>query len=134
MKRSDFPVHDCAEEQNGNPYFFSIVRQFKWPSLSRRIVEIQKFCYRGNVTLLLFGKWARAPLPRRLSGKNKTRPDRAAEIEAIFCRVFLKQASGVKGRREMHVYTCYLTLGSSHPVSCISHKQRSKWKKSARKL
>ena len=55
-KRSDFPVYDSAEEQNGNPYFSSIVRQFKWPSLSRKIVEIQKFCYHGNVTSLLFGK------------------------------------------------------------------------------
>ena len=122
----------CAWLHSGTnciPYVSSLVRQCKWPSLSRKIVEIQKFCYHGNVTSLLFGKWARAPPPRRLSGKNKTRPDRAAEIGAIFCRVFLKQASGVKGRRDMHVYTC-----SSHPVSCISHKQRSKWKKSARKL
>ena len=30
-----FPVHDCTQEQNGSPYFFSIFRQWKWPSLSR---------------------------------------------------------------------------------------------------
>ena len=30
-----FPVHDCTQEQNGSPYFFSIFRQCKWPSLSR---------------------------------------------------------------------------------------------------
>ena len=34
----------------GSPYFFSIVRQYKWPSSSRKIVEIQKFCYHGNLT------------------------------------------------------------------------------------
>ena len=46
----EFPVHDCAQEQNGSPYFSSIVRQCKWPSSSRRIVEIQKLCYHGNLT------------------------------------------------------------------------------------
>ena len=29
----DFPVHDCTQEQNGSPYFSSIDRQRKWPSL-----------------------------------------------------------------------------------------------------
>ena len=33
----DFPVHDCTEEQNGSPYFSSIVPQYKWPSLSKKI-------------------------------------------------------------------------------------------------
>ena len=35
-----------------SPYFVLpfIVRLIKWPSLLRRIVEIQKFCYHGNVT------------------------------------------------------------------------------------
>ena len=37
-------VHDCAREQNNTPYFTTIIRQCKWPSLSRQIVEIQKFC------------------------------------------------------------------------------------------
>ena len=46
----DSSVHDCTQGQNGNPYFSSIVRQCKWLSLSRKIVEIQKFCYRGNLT------------------------------------------------------------------------------------
>ena len=46
----DFPVHDYTQEQNGSPYFSSIVRQCKWPSLSRKIVVIQKFSYRGNLT------------------------------------------------------------------------------------
>ena len=46
----DFPVHDCTKEQNSGPYFSSIVQQCKWPSLSRRIVGIQKFCHHGNVT------------------------------------------------------------------------------------
>ena len=41
----DFPVHDCTQELNGSLYFPSIVRQCKWSSLSRKIVEIQKFCY-----------------------------------------------------------------------------------------
>ena len=39
----DFPLHDCAQEQNGSPYVCFIFRQSKWPSLSRKIVEIQKF-------------------------------------------------------------------------------------------
>ena len=46
----NFRVYECTREQNGNPYFCSIVRRCKWPSLSRKIVEIQKFCYRGNLT------------------------------------------------------------------------------------
>ena len=52
----DFPVHvwwswvhDCPRDQNGSPYFSSIVRQCKWPSLSREIVEIQKICFNGKV-------------------------------------------------------------------------------------
>ena len=49
-----FPLHDRTQEQNGSPYFSSIVRQCKWPCLSRKIVEIQTFCYHGNVTLVVF--------------------------------------------------------------------------------
>ena len=44
------PVHDCTLDQNGRPYFSSIVRQCKWPSLSWTIVEVQEFCYHGNET------------------------------------------------------------------------------------
>ena len=62
----DSSVHDCTQEQNGNPYFSSIVRQCRWPSLSRKIVETQKVCYHGNLTshFLLYGPylgyaWAR---------------------------------------------------------------------------
>ena len=47
----DFPVSDCTQEQNGS---FSIVRQCKWPSMSRAIVEIQKFCYHGNFFFSFF--------------------------------------------------------------------------------
>ena len=39
-----------AEKQNCGPYVLSIVWQCKWRSRSRMIVEIQKFCYHGNVT------------------------------------------------------------------------------------
>lgn len=35
----DFPVLDCAQEQNGNPYFLPSFA-CKWASLSRKIVEI----------------------------------------------------------------------------------------------
>ena len=45
----DFPVHDCTRDQNGVPYFSSIVRQCKWSSLLREIVEIQKICFNGKV-------------------------------------------------------------------------------------
>ena len=46
----DLPKLDCTEKQNGSPYVSSIVRQCKWPSLSRKIAEIQKYCYHGNLT------------------------------------------------------------------------------------
>ena len=44
----DFPAHDCAEEQNVNPQFSSII-----DNANDRLCqeEIQKFCYNGNVTL-----------------------------------------------------------------------------------
>ena len=45
----NFPVHDSTRDQNGSPYFSSIVRQRKWPSLSGKIVEIQKICFNGKV-------------------------------------------------------------------------------------
>ena len=45
----DFPVHDYTLEQNGSPYFSSVIRQCKWPSLSKKIVVIQNFCYHGSV-------------------------------------------------------------------------------------
>ena len=45
----DFPMHDWTRDQNGVPYFSSIVRQCKWPSLSREMVEIQKICFSGKV-------------------------------------------------------------------------------------
>ena len=50
MEKNDFPVPDCTQEQNCSPQFSSMVRQCKWPSMSRTIVEIQKFCYHGNLT------------------------------------------------------------------------------------
>ena len=46
----DFPKLDCTKTQNGNPYVSSIVRQCKWPSLSRKITVIQKYRYHGNLT------------------------------------------------------------------------------------
>ena len=30
--------------------FFSMFQQCKWPSLSREILEINKFCYHGNLS------------------------------------------------------------------------------------
>ena len=50
IDKYDFPVRDCTKEQNGSPNFSSVVRQRKWPFLSRKIVEIEKFCHHGNVT------------------------------------------------------------------------------------
>ena len=40
--RYDFALHD--------DYFSSIIGQFKWLSLSRKIVETQNFCVHVNVT------------------------------------------------------------------------------------
>ena len=41
---------NMAERQSCSPYVLSIVWQCKWRSRSRMIVEIQKFCYHGNMT------------------------------------------------------------------------------------
>ena len=54
MDRYEFPVSDSTDRA----YFSSIVRQCKWPSLSGNIVEIQKFCYHGNVTSHLSSLYA----------------------------------------------------------------------------
>ena len=45
----DFPVDYYTQEQNGSPYFSSIIRQCKWPSLSKKIVVIRKFCHHGSL-------------------------------------------------------------------------------------
>ena len=46
----DFPVHDYTQDQNGSPYFVSMFQQCKWPFLLREILEINKFCYHGNLS------------------------------------------------------------------------------------
>ena len=45
----DFPVHDYTQEQNGSPYFSSIIQRCKWPFLSKKIVVIRKFCYHDSL-------------------------------------------------------------------------------------
>lgn len=45
-----FPVHDCTQEQNCSPYFSSIIWKCKWPFLSRKVDEIEKYCSHTNVT------------------------------------------------------------------------------------
>ena len=52
----DIPVCACTQEQNGGPHFSSIVRRCKWSTLSRKIVEIKKFWYQGNVILCLYSQ------------------------------------------------------------------------------
>ena len=52
-----FPMHDCTQEQNGNPYYSSIVRYCKWPSLWKKVVEIQTFCYHDNMTSHFSSLW-----------------------------------------------------------------------------
>ena len=37
----DFSMHDFTQEQNGSPYYSSIVRHCKCPSLRRKVVAIQ---------------------------------------------------------------------------------------------
>ena len=49
----DIPVCASTQEQYGGSYFSSIVRRCKWSTLSRKIVEIKKFWYQGNVILCL---------------------------------------------------------------------------------
>ena len=39
-----------SETERCSPYFSLIVRQYEWPSMSRKIVEMQKSWYHGNVT------------------------------------------------------------------------------------
>ena len=45
-----YKFHDYNQEKNDSPYFSSIVRQCKWPSLSRKMIKIHKFCCHGNLT------------------------------------------------------------------------------------
>ena len=40
----------ALQEQRDSPYFPFIIWQCEWPPLSRKVVEIQKFCYHGNIT------------------------------------------------------------------------------------
>ena len=47
----DFPLHYNTQKQNTSPYLSLIVWQCKWPSLSKKNVEIQKFWYHGNLML-----------------------------------------------------------------------------------
>ena len=49
----DIPVCASTQEQYGGSYFSSIVRRCKWSTPSRKIVEIKKFWYQGNVILCL---------------------------------------------------------------------------------
>ena len=49
----DIPVCASTQEQYGGPYFSSIVRRCKWSTLSRKIVDIKKFRYQGNMILCL---------------------------------------------------------------------------------
>ena len=75
----DFPVRDCPSGTKRSPYFSSIVRQFRWPSLPRKI-EIQKSCYLGYVTSHFSEQrrkksWRRKSwrwLPHRLSKRHVT--------------------------------------------------------------
>ena len=48
----DFPVHDFNQEQNSSPFFHHLTMQMAVWSLPRKIVEIQNFCYHGNMTSL----------------------------------------------------------------------------------
>jgi len=43
-------IHDCTQGKNSSQCFSFMIRQRKWPSLSRKNVEIQKSCYHGNLT------------------------------------------------------------------------------------
>ena len=52
-----FPMHDCTQEQSGSPYYSSIVRYCKWPSLWKKVVEIQTFCYHDNMTSHFSSLW-----------------------------------------------------------------------------
>ena len=54
---NDFPVHHCTPKGNGSSYFPSIVRQCKWPSRSRKIVEIQKLCNHSPLSKKREGNW-----------------------------------------------------------------------------
>ena len=47
----DFPVNDCIHEQTPSPYFFPSTFDDANSSLCQKnVVEIQKFCYSGNLT------------------------------------------------------------------------------------
>ena len=85
----DFLVDDCTHEQNGNPNCSYIVRQRKWLSVLRKNVEIQKFCYHGNVTSHFFSLFccescdAIFPPKQRKSKKMKKKAIPQAKISRI---------------------------------------------------
>ena len=90
-------------------------KRSKWPSLSRRIVEIQKFCYRGNLTLLLFGKWV--ALLFREDSRERTRPDLTEQRKSglSFAAFFLnKRPESKEGEICMFTHVARTPLVASH--------------------
>ena len=68
----DFPLHNCPQDQNSSPYFSSIVQRGKYLSLSRKIVEILKFCYHGNLTSHFSSLFFYAYKKQETTSKRKT--------------------------------------------------------------
>ena len=70
-----------TQEQNSSPYFTSIIGQCKWLLLWRKVVEIQKFCYHGNMML-------HSPLLSRLCSKKNWGKPSASTSPSIIQEVF----------------------------------------------
>ena len=81
---------EFMQEQNGSPYVSSIIRQCKCPSLSRKIVEIQKYGCHVNVTshFSLFSYLSTLQL--------WWKPKKTADISRHHCRMFSQASRDVK--------------------------------------
>ena len=107
----DFSVHDRTRKQIGSPYFSSIVRQCKWPSLSRKIIEIRKCSYHGNVTSQVSSLSNKALYTEIHSyGKNKV-TGQGPDIMNSFSK--FPGASLQKGRNSVSTVLIIVTRNSS---------------------
>ena len=83
--------------------FSSIVRRWKWPSLSRNIVEIQKFCHYGNM------------MSTFLSVQFKPRQQTSFNILFVPCRLF--DVGGQRSERKKWIH-CFEDVTAI--IYCVS--------------
>ena len=111
----DCSVHCCTLEQNGNSHFFSIVRQCKWPSLSRKVVEIHKCCYHGNRT---------SHTPLHWTARQQTiihLPLNGIQWTCAYCKLFSNGRNQFKF--DYHFFTMLLDISSSCSKTAVNKPQ-----------